>query len=84
MWKLGSGPQGAKFFWGYITARSITPINNTAFFDMGKTISQPQEVASLFSRIFLQNFSPATGIFPFVRRRANSDTQPGELHEIKI
>jgi hypothetical protein len=29
MWKLGTGPQGSKFFWSYISARSKVPINNT-------------------------------------------------------
>ncbi|MGL5225007.1 MAG: endonuclease/exonuclease/phosphatase family protein, partial [Aeromonas sp.] len=45
MWKLGTGPQGSKFFWSYINERSKVPINNTAFVEGGKTYSQPKEVA---------------------------------------
>jgi Reverse transcriptase (RNA-dependent DNA polymerase) len=86
MWKLGTGPQGSKFFWSHISARSKVPINNTAFVEEGKTHSQPQEVASLFSQSFQNNFSRVAGIFPFVRRRASTatETQPAQLANLKI
>jgi hypothetical protein len=86
MWKLGTGPQGSKFFWSYIKERSKVPMNNTAFTDEGKSISQPQEVASLFSQSFQKNFSQVVGIFPFMRRNSPTatETQPTCLNEIKI
>jgi len=62
------------------------PMNNTAFTDEGKSISQPQEVASLFSQSFQKNFSQVVGIFPFMRRNSPTatETQPTCLNEIKI
>jgi hypothetical protein len=87
MWKLGTGPQGSKFFWSYIKERSKVPMNNTAFTEEGKSITQPQEVASLFSQSFQKNFSQAVGIFPFMRRNTPATTpemQPACLNEIKI
>jgi Reverse transcriptase (RNA-dependent DNA polymerase) len=86
MWKLGTGPQGSKFFWSYISARSKVPINNTVFTDGGKIFSQPLDVASLFSQSFQKNFSKVTGIFPFIRRRVPvvAEPQPAEQTDFKI
>jgi Reverse transcriptase (RNA-dependent DNA polymerase)/Endonuclease-reverse transcriptase len=87
MWKLGSGPNGSKFFWSHIKERSKVPISNSAFVDGGKTISQPQEIASLFAEKFQSNFSQPTDTFPYMRRRAPNNAQervPNKITEIKI
>ncbi|MGL5405336.1 MAG: endonuclease/exonuclease/phosphatase family protein, partial [Shewanella sp.] len=87
MWKLGSGPQGSKFFWKHIHAHSKAPINNTAFVDGGRTISQPQEVATLFSQSFQKNFSAdfmSLSLSQDRRAPARNETQPAQLAEITV
>jgi hypothetical protein len=55
--ETGTGPQGSNFFWRFIAARSKVPMNNTTFVEGGKIHSQPQEVASAFSRSFCRKIS---------------------------